>query len=52
MDILDQVARTAINDRLPLEYLTTLSAQDKLDAMRACVIIYILTSSKIVPHMF
>ncbi|KAF9228132.1 hypothetical protein BS17DRAFT_805720 [Gyrodon lividus] len=50
MDVLDQVARTAINNRLPLEYLTTLLAQDKLDAMRACVIIYILTSSTIVPR--
>jgi hypothetical protein len=27
MDVLDQVARTAMNDRLPLEYLTTLGSR-------------------------
>ncbi|KIJ04989.1 hypothetical protein PAXINDRAFT_103947 [Paxillus involutus ATCC 200175] len=49
---LDQVAREAINDRLPSDYLETLTGQDKIDALRACLIICFLTSSTIVPRVF
>ncbi|KIJ57528.1 hypothetical protein HYDPIDRAFT_171650, partial [Hydnomerulius pinastri MD-312] len=52
LDTLDHVARETIPDRLPFDYLASLAGQDKIDILRACLIIYFLTSTTIVPRVF
>ena len=49
---LQQHTLLEIDDRLPNEYLATLSNTDKLDALRACLILHRMTSSAIVSRVF
>ncbi|KAF9234844.1 P-loop containing nucleoside triphosphate hydrolase protein, partial [Melanogaster broomeanus] len=52
LDLLNQTARELIQDRLPTEYLSTLTDNEKVDALRACLIIWILTRGTVVPRVF
>jgi len=49
---LQQHALQDIGNRLPNDYITTLLINDKIDALRACLIVHRLTSGAIVPHIF
>jgi hypothetical protein len=51
-DELQLHAPQEIGDRLPNDYITSLSHNDKIDALRACLIIHCLTSCNIVPRVF
>jgi len=52
LDALDRFAREIIKERLPVDYIQTLNDNDRMDALRACLIIYILTATSIVPRQF
>ncbi|KAF8427206.1 hypothetical protein L210DRAFT_3420065 [Boletus edulis BED1] len=52
LDTAIQLSSTLINDRLPHEYLATLNNEDRLEALRACLIISLLTDSRVVPCVF
>jgi hypothetical protein len=52
LDALDRFARDLIKERLPIDYIQTLNNNDKTDALRACLIVYVLTSTAIVPRQF
>jgi len=52
LDELQQHAYLQIGSQLPVEYLETLSHQDKVNALQACLIVYQLTSHTIVPRVF
>jgi Lhr-like helicase len=41
-----------MGNRLSVDYLATLSDHNGLDALRACLMIYALSSHTIVPHIF
>jgi ATP-dependent helicase YprA (DUF1998 family) len=45
-------ACSLIQERLPNEYIETLSDKDRTDALRACLLVYILTATTIVPRQF
>jgi ATP-dependent helicase YprA (DUF1998 family) len=45
-------AHSLIQERLPNEYIETLSDKDRTDALRACLLVYILTATTIVPRQF
>jgi len=50
---LEYIAFQLLDDRLPSDYISSLkSDQDKIDTLRACLIVYILTATKIVPRSF
>ncbi|KAI9567580.1 hypothetical protein HD554DRAFT_976991 [Boletus coccyginus] len=51
LDALEDVAYQALQDRLPIDYISTLAEPDQRDALRWCLIVYVLTS-KIVPRVF
>lgn len=53
LDVLNQLALALeINDRLPLEFLACLNSKDKLHALRACLITFLVTKGRIVPRAF
>ena len=52
LDFLSQLADNLLHDRLPRSYLATLSDNEKINTLRACLIIWILTQGTIVPHVF
>lgn len=52
LNALYQVARDILHDKIPLGYVSTLLNRDKADALRACLLVYILSSSTIVPRIF
>ncbi|KIK46736.1 hypothetical protein CY34DRAFT_27559, partial [Suillus luteus UH-Slu-Lm8-n1] len=41
-----------IQERLPTEYIQTLSDINQMGALRACLIVFVLTATIIVPHQF
>ncbi|KAH0826526.1 hypothetical protein J3R83DRAFT_5534 [Lanmaoa asiatica] len=48
-----QISSVLINERLPPEFLATLdSDQDRLDVLRACLIISMLTDGRVIPRVF
>ena len=50
---LEYIASQLLNDCLPSNYISSLkSDQDKIDTLHACLIIYILTATEIVPCSF
>ncbi|KAG1891422.1 P-loop containing nucleoside triphosphate hydrolase protein [Suillus subluteus] len=49
---LDSFARSLIGERLPTNYIQSLSDKDKIDALRACLLVYIITATMIVPREF
>src|SRR6267154_2672542 len=49
---LDSFARSLIQEQLPTDYIETLSSKDKTDMLRACLLVYILTATTIVPRQF
>ena len=49
---LEHHAFQEIGSRLPLEYIQTLPHDDKIDALRACLIIYRLTTCTVIPRVF
>ena len=50
---LEYIASQLLNDCLPSNYISSLkSDQDKIDTLHACLIIYILTATKIVLRSF
>src|SRR6267154_2994254 len=49
---LDPFARSLIQERLPTDYIETLSSKDKMDVLRACLLVYILRATTIVPRQF
>lgn len=51
-EILLPIPRQMMGDCLPVDYLATLSVQDRLDALRACLMIYALSSNTIIPRIF
>ena len=52
LDELQQHGLQDIGSRLPDDYIATLSGNDKIDALRACLIIHRLTSGTILPRIF
>jgi superfamily II DNA or RNA helicase len=52
LDALEDIARQVLQERLPIDHISTLEDPDKIDALRACLIVYALTSTKIVPRTF
>ena len=52
LDALDRFARDLIKERLPTDYIQTLNNNDRTDALRACLIIYVLTATVMVPRQF
>jgi ATP-dependent helicase YprA (DUF1998 family) len=52
LDLLERTASDLIQNRLPTEYLATLSDNAKVDALRACLIIWVLTRGAVVPRVF
>ena len=52
LDTLIQLSSMLFHDRLPYEYLDTLNDEDKLDALRACLIVSFITQGRIVPRVF
>ncbi|KIK90665.1 hypothetical protein PAXRUDRAFT_668646 [Paxillus rubicundulus Ve08.2h10] len=51
LDLLEHRASSIIGARLPLNFLAALSDEsDKIDMLRACMIIYLLTATAIVPR--
>ncbi|KAF9219321.1 hypothetical protein BS17DRAFT_789494 [Gyrodon lividus] len=53
LDLLEHRTSCIIGTRLPLDFLATLlDESDKIDALRACMIIYLLTATVIVPRGF
>jgi ATP-dependent helicase YprA (DUF1998 family) len=52
LESLQKIAHDTIGDRLPHDFLTTLSDTDRIDTIRACLLIYLLTSFTVVPHVF
>jgi len=49
LDVLDRFARNLIQEWLPTDYLQTLDDIDQTDALRVCLIVFILTATIIVP---
>src|SRR6267154_4456770 len=49
---LDSFARSLIQEWLPSDYIETLSDKDKTDVLRACLLMYILAATTIVPRQF
>jgi ATP-dependent helicase YprA (DUF1998 family) len=49
---LHSFARSLIQERLPNEYIETLGDKDRTDALRACLLVYVLTATTIVPRQF
>ncbi|KAG1790241.1 uncharacterized protein HD556DRAFT_1446377 [Suillus plorans] len=45
-------ARSLIQERLPNEYIEALGDKDRMDALRACLLVYVLTATTIVPRQF
>jgi ATP-dependent helicase YprA (DUF1998 family) len=52
VDALDHFARDLIKEQLPINYIQTLNNNDRADALRACLIIYVLTATVIIPRQF
>ena len=52
LDELQQHALQDIGSQLPNDYISILSNNDKIDALRACLIVHRLTSRTIVPRKF
>jgi len=52
LDALDCVACDLIKERFPTDYIQMLNNNDRTDALRACLIIYVLTATVMVPHQF
>ena len=52
LDALYEVAHEILHDKIPLEYISTLLNQDQTDTLRTCLLVYILSSSTIVPRIF
>ena len=52
LDALTQLASVTINDRLPRDFIATLNDEEKLDAIRACLVVSLLTDGHIVPRVF
>ena len=52
LDELEHHTFQEIGCRLPLEYIQALLHDDKIDALRACLIVYRLTLCTIVPRVF
>ena len=52
LDELQQHALQDIGSQLPNDYISMLSNNDKIDALRACLIVHHLTSCTIVPRKF
>ncbi|KAH0828667.1 hypothetical protein J3R83DRAFT_3029 [Lanmaoa asiatica] len=61
--LLDAIRRTPFNtlmdsisieikDRLPHKFLEGLNDEDKLEALRPCIIISILTQGRVIPRVF
>ena len=52
LDVLTQLALVTINDQLPCDFIATLNNKEKLDAIRACLVVSLLTNGHIVPCVF
>ena len=52
LDGLIQLSSMLFYDRLPHKYLDTLNDEDKLDALRACLIVSFIFQSRVVPRVF
>lgn len=52
LDVLIQLASVSIKNRLPHDFIATLDNEEKLDAIRACLIVSVLTDGSIVPRTF
>lgn len=51
-DVLIQSASTFLSDQLLGEYLESLNHEDKLEAIRACMIVWVVTEGRVIPHAF
>ena len=49
---LEDLARLMLDNKLPVDYLTTLTENDRTDALRACLVVFIITRFTIVPCVF
>ena len=49
---LEDLARLMLDNKLPVDYLTTLTENDRTDALRACLVVFIITRFTIVPRVF
>ncbi|KAF8548761.1 hypothetical protein OG21DRAFT_1448754 [Imleria badia] len=47
-----QVAPLMLDKKLPVDYLATLAENDRTDALRVCLVVFIVTCFTIVPHVF
>jgi len=52
MDVLDVFAHDLIKEWLLIDYIQTLNNNDRADALQACLIVYVLTATTIVPRQF
>jgi ATP-dependent helicase YprA (DUF1998 family) len=51
-DLLDQIACTCFQDRLPTDYLSTLTEDEKVNALQSCLSIWIVTKGSVIPRVF
>ncbi|KAG1850154.1 hypothetical protein F4604DRAFT_1970649 [Suillus subluteus] len=52
MEGLDSFTHSLIQEQLPTNYIETLSDKDKMDVLHACLLVYILMATTIVPQVF
>ena len=52
LETLIQLPPASITNQLPLEFIATFNDEEKLDAIRACLIVSILTHRHVIPRIF
>ena len=52
LETLENLTAELADERFLFDYIQTLNAEDKIDSLRACIIIHNITSGKIVPCPF
>ena len=50
LETLENLTAELADERFPFDYIQTLNAEDKIDSLRACIIVHNITSGKIVPR--